>query len=404
MPDFFSPLTFGYEWEILVLKRDLSFDESKDVTEISNKIRKEIKGSETGWDFVRGRGRMLEIRSGILKNAEELFKTTDAHIEIAKKECEKNGLVLLPSGVHPLTGSAIGLHVHVGSIYNIRDAKRISDTLFKYAPCFLALSVNSPFGIERQGEFKSYRILSHADFCAFPRAILPDALFHASWGDDVCVKTEHHSTIELRIGDGASSASFVKEYVAFFAAFAFGISEKDYQEINPKIYNEYITNRWRAARYGLQAVLDWDGEKIPVTELINKMFEKADFDSINAPEPRLLKKMVKKRKTQADWQQEIFRNIPDRFAYTDTFSKMLKQGDPFCEYIEKTEKMPPVDPEPIEEYLLSYIDKETPYRNLYYLLLMPYPLLDTYLEKLIKAKRIKVECDPKHGKRFTRIE
>lgn len=404
MRKYFSPFTFGFEWEILILKKDLSFADARDIVEIANEIRKNVYDSQTGLDFVRERGKMLEIRSGILRNAEELTRTIEEHYKIVEEKCKEKKLLLFPSGTHPITGSAIGLHVHVGSVYDTKNAKLIADALVRYAPCFLALCVNSPFGKDRYGEFKSYRILSHADFCSFPRAVLNFDLFSASWGDDICVKTDWHSTIELRIGDSASSKRFVKEYVSFWVAFvkSFERKEKEFVKITPELYKEYVINRWRATKYGLQAVFLWKGKEIAVTEILKKLIDETDFGIIEAEYPEMLRKMIEKKITQADWQKEIFKYLKDRFVFANNFAEIVKKGDVFEEYLTKAQKLGLVKPEPIEEYILFHIDKDTPYKKLYDLLLMPYPLLDFYLEKLIKEKKIKVKCSPEYGKRFTR--
>jgi len=77
MAEFFEPRTFGYEWEIMLLNRDLSVPERAEILEIAHEIRKSVTGSESGFDFLTGGvGNMLEIRSGILYSVGDLLRST----------------------------------------------------------------------------------------------------------------------------------------------------------------------------------------------------------------------------------------------------------------------------------------------------------------------------------------
>jgi len=42
----FSPITFGYEWECLLLKDDLSLADERDIREVANHIRATIEGQK----------------------------------------------------------------------------------------------------------------------------------------------------------------------------------------------------------------------------------------------------------------------------------------------------------------------------------------------------------------------
>ena len=399
----FSPITFGYEWECLLLKDDLSLANERDIREVANHIRATIKGSETGVDYIHMLGLMLELRSPILRNFAELRESTATHIRAVYDECNKRNLLFLPAGGHPALGNAVGLHVHVGSIYSYPTAAKIANSFMRYAPCFIALAANSPIYGDRIGEFKSYRILTHADFCSVTRLLMSPNLAQWHWGEDVCVKVDWHSTIELRVGDGASSIEFVIEYVAFVTAFMLRMAEEPLTKPSVSQYEEYLINRWRAAKYGLQATFDWDGHPVPVADILDDMLAMARFDLIGVDGLKLIPRMVATRQTQADWQLMLYKTVNDTFAYTRMLIDTVKTDDPFTKYIENAPTLPVCKPEPIENYILANIEKETPYSMLYDLLLMPYGMLDKYLNKLIKTGHIRMQCDPRYGKRFTRV-
>ena len=405
MAEFFEPRTFGYEWEIMLLNRDLSVPEREELLEIVHKIRKGVTGSESGFDFLaRGAGNMLEIRSGILCNVSDLMKSTDSHLTKTREILKKKKFLLLPLGTHPGMGYAVGFHIHIGSIYDVKLSKRIADSLIKYVPIFISMAANSPFGRGEYGRFKSYRMASSAGFMSIPENIYDDRLFHWQWGQDITLTTDEHSTIEFRVSDSPLSETFVNEYTSFVAAFVFNFKEENFIELNEEIYEEYIINRWRATKYGLQAIFKWEGNEVPVTEIIEDMIERCDCKIIGGEKPYLIMEMQKKRRTQADWQLDIMKKVKDSFQVADNISSLFLQGDYFPDYIENSNALPVVKPEALEDFILSQIDKETRYRDIYQLLLMPYPLLDKYLDKLVLEGKVKVEMDPEKGKRYTKIE
>lgn len=405
MAEFFEPRTFGYEWEIMLLNRDLSVPERAEILEIAHEIRKSVTGSESGFDFLTGGvGNMLEIRSGILYSVGDLLRSTDSHLTNTREILKKKKFLLLPLGTHPGVGKAIGFHIHIGSIYDVKLSKKIADSLIRYVPVFISIAANSPFGKGEYGRFKSYRMASSAELMSIPENIYNDRLFHWQWGQDITLTTDEHSTIEFRVNDSPLSETFVKEYTSFVAAFVFSFKKEDFIELNEEIYEEYIINRWRATKYGLQAILKWEGNEVPVTEIIEDMIERCDFKVIGGERPSLIIEMLKKRRTQADWQLDIMKKVNDFFQVAENISLLFLQGDYFPDYIENSNALPVAKPEALEDFILSRIGKETQYRDIYQLLLMPYPLLDKYLDKLVLEGKVKVEMDPEKGKRYTKID
>ncbi len=401
----FSPLTFGYEWETLLLKSNLMFLEKKDVEYMAHHLRKKFPWSRTGLDYIPGfDARLLEIRSGILSSFDELKNRTDLQVKEIEKICKEKKWGFFPIGVHPAIGGAIGLHCHIGSIYDFADATRIANLLTIYAPAFAALSCNSSvWAPGESGEYKSYRILKYADYNSMVRRVSAPSIAQWSWGDDVCVKTDAHSTIELRIGDAASSRTFVSEYVAFVTAFITRFAEKGIPNFDQKLYIESIENRWKAAKYGLQAIFLWNGQQREITDILREMLNMADFKKIGCKGLSLIPKMIELKQTQADWQNFMHKFDKDHHRYAKTISNILNREDPFTKYLSSAPVLPSVKPMKIEDYILSYIGKETPIICIYELLQLPYYILNQKLKKLVKQGKIKRERSPEKCEYYSRL-
>ncbi len=400
-----NPVTFGYEWETLVLKPDLSLINSSDVEWIARQLRNKFPWSRTGYDYLGwGReGRLLEVRSGILKSYNQLVERTHKQVEEVRKICKDKDWLFLPIGSHPAMGNAVGLHVHIGSIYDFPLATQNADVLVKYAPPFAALAANSPiWGMELSGEFKSYRVLKYAEYNSTVRRIVKPGMEQFVWGDDVCVKTDIHSTIELRIGDSALSLEFANQFVAFVSAFIIGFLKKNKQKFTKTLYLEYIENRFRAAKYGLQAKFVWDGKERDVSCILQEMMEMADLDAIKCHGLGLLKEMLRKRQTQADLCLFLNRYERDAFGLTKRLANLTIKGDYFPDYIRAAQRLPPLKLLNIEDMILSCITKETPISYIYELLNLPYAVLNKRLGRFIKEGKIIRERAPEYGERYTK--
>jgi len=400
MNSIFNPLTFGYEWETMLVTQELGFCKKDIIQSFARLMQKELN-MPVGCDFASRDVLLLEIRSSILNNLEKLIKSVDAQVEYVRKNCKEKNILFFPCGTHPLLGNPVGLHIHLGSIYNHPEATKLANALIKYAPCFSAISVNSPVVYKALDTFKSSRVAKYASHCSRVRVVQNPKFAQFTWGDDVCVKVDWYSTIELRIPDCPSSIQFLKEFIAFVVAFVLN-TPPETEELSYNQYREYIINRFYSAKYGLQAKFLWDGEFVPVTCILKNMLESIDFGELGKFKFKLIPIMIEKRLTQADWQMELYDSIKDPFAFTDIFVKALQDGDPFYEWIlEEDTELPVIEPVKIEDYILQHIGRETPYIAIQELLLLPYYEVDKYLAKLKETHKIKEEKDPKYGRRFS---
>src|SRR6185503_6278387 len=139
-----------------------------------------------------------------------------------------------------------GLHVHVGR-ESAQQAIAVANGLRTWLPELLALSVNSPFWQGRDTGLASTRVKL---FDAFPRSGLPPAF---SSFEEFELRVER----EVRICDGQTRLESVAGLVALIQSLAATLAERYEAEGAPAIKPRTLVeeNKWRAARYGLDAEL-----------------------------------------------------------------------------------------------------------------------------------------------------
>ena len=190
-----------------------------------------------------------------------------------------------------------GIHVHVG-VDDVNKVFPIINALAVYLPHLQALSASSPFWAGERTGYASNRSLV---FQQLPTAGLPWPL--QDWSEfegylDDMVRTgvmadasevrwdirpaPRWGTIEVRACDGMSTlpelaavASLVQVLVEHFSR---ELDEgRELPEIQPWFVRE---NKWRAARYGLDAriIVDSDGTQLPVREHLRTTMEELSRD------------------------------------------------------------------------------------------------------------------------------
>lgn len=399
----FEPYTFGYEWETWILKPNMMPIEKKEIEWLAAQMREKLPWSRVGKDWSREFDCVfLELRSGIMRSWDELEERTEALVGEAAGVCREKDWVFLPSGCNPTFGGATGLHTHIGSINEYGMATRFANDMARYACALAALMANSPVWGTESGEFKSYRVQKYAEFCSIPRRIVDPEFAQWSWGDDVCVKIGAKPTVEIRIGDGPSSSRLAKEYVALGVGLFFSLSEKGQPRKLGRIdYIESLINRWRAAKYGLQARFSWGGETVDASYLVEEILQIAEFGlrkiGTSLENLWLIRKMVDKRQTQADFQSLIAKRNGDPHRFSRELANLLSRGDPFQEYLEMAQPLDSVEPMKVEDYLLSKVAVDTPYSYLHELLFLPHAVLQENLSKLESEGKIELKKSPEKG-------
>lgn len=178
-----------------------------------------------------------------------------------------------------------GVHMHLG-VENRDKVLPIANALLTYYPHFQALSASSPFWMGEATGYASNRALM---FQQLPTAGLPpqletwqqyeqlvDDLTHVGVIDDHSElrwdvrPSPKWGTIELRYCDGLSTVEEVGALAALAQCLVEDLSTRlDNGEQLPTMQPWYVReNKWRAARYGLEAIIiqDSSGTEALVTD------------------------------------------------------------------------------------------------------------------------------------------
>ncbi len=308
--------SLGVEWELELVDLD-----TRQLTSGSNEILAAISENGDG-EHPKAKHELLqscvEVITGICQTvAEAQADLAGTVAEVAAAAKDRN-LGLMCSGTHPITDwstqqisddpryalliernqwiarqmQIFGVHVHCG-VRAQEKAIPIVNGLLNYIPHFLALSASSPFWIGADTGLASYR---SKVFEALPTAGLPYQL--SGWGEfekyvgalvssnaiqtirEVWWDVRPHpgfGTVELRICDGLPSL----DEIGCVAALAQCLVERFDRQLDdgyslpvpqPWLVRE---NKWRAARYGLDAeiIIDRDGHKQPVATALTDLVE-----------------------------------------------------------------------------------------------------------------------------------
>ncbi|MGH7910878.1 MAG: glutamate--cysteine ligase [Candidatus Dormibacteraceae bacterium] len=308
--------SLGVEWELELVDRD-----TRQLAPLSNRVLADI--SENG-DGVHPKAKhelfqsCVEVITGVCQTvAEATHDLADTTLAVSAAAGSYNAVVMC-SGTHPITDWAtqpftestrykeliernqwltrqlqiFGVHVHCG-VRSPKKAIPIVNALLQYLPHFLALSASSPFWIGSDTGLASFR---SKIFEGLPTAGLPyqlggwdafesylSALISAHAIDsmrEVWWDIRPHpgvGTVELRICDGVPTL----EEIAGITALSQCLVERFDQQLDqgytlpmppPWLVRE---NKWRAARYGLEAeiITDSAGTTLPVARSIEHLVD-----------------------------------------------------------------------------------------------------------------------------------
>ena len=188
-----------------------------------------------------------------------------------------------------------GLHVHVG-IPDREEGLQIMNIARYFLPHLYALSTNSPFWEGRDTGFKSFR---SKIFDKFPRTGIPPYFGSVAEYDEfikVLVKTNcidngkkiwwdirlhpFYPTVEFRICDMAMTVDEVICIAALMQCIIAKLHKLHEKNLTFRSYRRVLINenKWRAARWGMEAQLIDFGkqEEVPFESLINELLEFID--------------------------------------------------------------------------------------------------------------------------------
>jgi carboxylate-amine ligase len=308
--------SLGVEWELQLIDRETR-ELSAGAVEILEEIRPE--GAE---EHPKAKHELLqstiEIITGICTTVAEAKADLAGTLAEVAAAAEHRGLGLMCAGTHPFTDwqtqqispkerylelvermqwlarrlQIFGVHVHVG-IRSPDKAIPIVNALCQYVPHFLALSASSPFWVGRDTGLASARTKV---FESMPTAGLPYQL--SGWDEfetymETLISTNAiesvrevwwdirphpgFGTVELRICDGLPTLDEIGAVAA--------LSQCLVEQFDTQLDRGYTLptptgwvlreNKWRAARYGLDAdiVVDEKGTVRPVRQAILDLVE-----------------------------------------------------------------------------------------------------------------------------------
>lgn len=264
---------------------------------------------------------VIEINSKPCETISELRADLMKHVKVLYEAANKFGIKLAMAGTHPTSlwtfqeispdkryqnivekiqmpvkrMLIFGLHVHVG-VGSGDEAIVINNALMDYLPHLLAISCSSPFWVKRDSGMESYRVkiletlpttglpfqlhsyeeyidlvnvLKKAGTIESIREIWWDVRPHPDFG-----------TIEVRVCDAVPLMDDVIAIGAFIQSLIAHLAKmyRRRDEIGHLPSFLIRENKWRAARYGIDAVLIADsfGKLVPIKSSIEKLIEELE--------------------------------------------------------------------------------------------------------------------------------
>lgn len=260
----------------------------------------------------------VEIITGVCTTVEEARRDLEGTLGELYAYTDERGMGLMCSGTHPFSDWAkqeispspryaqliedmqwmarrlqiFGIHVHVG-VRSPEKAVAIVNALTMYIPHFLALSASSPFWKGTDTGLASCR---SKVFEGLPTAGVPYQLsgwdqFEQFMDTLISAKTIHtirevwwdirphpgFGTVELRICDGLPTMGEVATVAAMSQCLVDRLNTLMDRGYTLPVPRSWIIreNKWRAARYGLDAeiILDDEGRLQPVREAIEELVD-----------------------------------------------------------------------------------------------------------------------------------
>lgn len=242
-----------------------------------------------------------------------------------------------------------GVHTHVG-LRTGEEAIAVGNSLATFIPHFLALSTSSPFWQGRDSGLASIR---SKIFESLPTAGLPYRM--ANWGQfqrfmrtligagtirsirEVWWDIRPHpafGTLELRICDGISSLQELASIVALSQCLVVWLAERYNAGLDMFDHQAWTIreNKWRAARYGLDAeiIRDEDGNVMSLRRSISDICERLTPTAERLGCSAELKGIddILERGTSSTRQREVYRETGDLSKVVDLLVEELQSGAP----------------------------------------------------------------------------
>ena len=393
----FSPRTFSTDWEVMVVDRLDRCVNTEKCEAFAGALRAEL-GLPIHDDW-----NAIELAPGINVSLDQFWQRIRRATDRASEMVRGFDLDLFPAAAHPTEEAFNASHVHVGSLHDEVEGIHLENQVMRFVPAFAALAANSPFAQFRRGAFKSYRVQHCAWGCTEPSSVRDPHFSQDTWGGDAAPKVYGAPTMEVRIIDCASSRRLLAEMAVFIAAFLHHQGEA-VAETRPtrQEYRDCLTNRWAAAKHGMQATFLWDGTARPVVDILGEMLDdcrdalaqlgatRADLGLVNA--------MVRKRLCQADFALTLAERYPDPYLLTSAYTKLLRHWDIFDDYLDSAraiEPAPAPDDQAILDEHLARIGEGTHFYRLRGAMYYPAPVADDILGQMLRRGLVTREVTPR---------
>jgi carboxylate-amine ligase len=240
-----------------------------------------------------------------------------------------------------------GVHTHVG-VGSGEEAIAISNSLGTFIPHFLALSSSSPYWMGRDTGLASAR---SKIFESLPTAGLPYQM--QNWGQfqrfmrtligagtirsirEVWWDIRPHpgfGTLELRICDGIPTMDELCAIVALSQSLVVWLGERYNAGLDLPSHQAWTIreNKWRAARYGLEAeiIRDEEGNLVSLRRSLGDLVERLEpiAERLGCRDDLLRINGILERGTSAVRQREVFGETKDLSAVVDSLVRELKTG------------------------------------------------------------------------------
>jgi len=402
----FHPRTLSTDWEVMVIDKLERCVESDKLRGFAGLLRREC-GVPVQIDW-----RALEFALGINSSFEQLWTRIRTVTDRAAQALREFDLELFPAGAHPADEVFDGAHVHVGTLHDESAGMHLENQMLKYAPAFAALAANSPASRHRRGEYESYRVREQAYGCTVPATVRDPQLAQNSWGNDASAKLYGAPTFEVRVSDCASSRRFLAEHATFIAAFVQHRGTQPVEcRLTPEEYRDCMTNRWSAARHGLQATFQWEGRPRPVVEILDEMLDSCGEElralGVRRSDLGIVNTMLRKRTCQADFVLKLAERYPDPWCLASAYAKLIRHWEVFDEYVEAAPGLDPISQPDEDGILLEHlanIGEGTHFYRSREVMCYPPPIADEIIERMLEQGVIRREVTENRGILLTRVD
>lgn len=297
---------------------------------------------------------MIEVNTSVHKSFSSLLRELREQRDILEEQASQTHIGICGGGTHPFHRwqtqrispteryasvseqygylakqfSVFGQHIHI-SCLNGDDALYLCHSMVRYFPHFIALSASSPFnqGVDTSFDCSRLTVISSFPLSGTPPWLLKWSQFQAFYKKMLSLKVitgmkdfywdirpkPEYQTIELRLCDTPLTVEKAATLAAYAQMLAHWLLMKR-PAISREVYLTYLINRFRAARYGLEAVLvdPVKHDHISLTEDIIETCAnlEASAQALNSLEAlERIKQYVDSQRNDAHWLREQYATL-----------------------------------------------------------------------------------------------